>query len=492
MKPAFTLFILLWISATVPAQATSSDVAIVTTYSENNKFYLRSVPYDDEFPTLKGRTFVYQNGNPRPIYVFDRGFDSIEEDSNNLILSNDGQVIFFAIPWQANEDKDGLKSITIYQNGKLIRSFTETEVTGCNKKEERCSLLYSNYEQVVDKEKSNLGTVNYRKTFKEGTDDKERFLSDYPIFVSNDIVYLTDSRKQVHLFDLRKAANLGSRTFDDIFAEIKNKGRSNRTELSHQKSHTYLEFPKLMNGVSTYQALARFIGMKPADLAASKDEAYKLYTFTVSVDILRDGRLEIEDIEIDPELPKEKIVEFFNTHRFDISEVPRVFDQWHLSREYFSFRKANNRIARQEKQLEIAEARKDREKRMTLESINGVYIPRDMGECFVELDKLLGEIDKKEIRALRTRDEMIRYHLDMGMWMRNNWSLWGGSRLYKYFLDKGLRDPEDMSSLILFYYYDWLTGQKENWKQWEKDPRRPFSEPADQRFSETINSRRKP
>lgn len=133
-------------------QASGSHVAIVITYSQNQKYYLKSVPYDDEFPTVRGKTFVYKSSNSTPLYAFDRGFDSVEEDSNNLILSNDGEVIFFAIPWAANEAQEGLKSITIYKHGKIIKSFTETEVNGCDKKRERCSLLYSNYDQVVDRE----------------------------------------------------------------------------------------------------------------------------------------------------------------------------------------------------------------------------------------------------------------------------------------------------------------------------------------------------
>ena len=69
---------------------------------------------------------------------------------------------------------------------------------------------------------------------------------------------------------------------------------------------------------------------------------------------------------------------------------------------------------------------------------------------------------------------MIKYHLGLGMWMRNNWGLWGGSRLQKYFTDKGVTHPEGMSSVILFYYWDWLQGRKDTWKDWEKNPKSVF------------------
>ena len=127
----------------VCGQAISSAVQIIKTYSQNAHFYLKSIPYDSEFPTLRGKTYVYRVGNPAPLYVFDRGFDSVDVDSNNLILSNDGEVIFYLIPWEPNEEREGLKSINIYKHGKILKSFTETEIHGCDKKRERCNLVYS-------------------------------------------------------------------------------------------------------------------------------------------------------------------------------------------------------------------------------------------------------------------------------------------------------------------------------------------------------------
>jgi hypothetical protein len=60
--------------------------------------------------------------------------------------------------------------------------------------------------------------------------------------------------------------------------------------------------------------------------------------------------------------------------------------------------------------------------------------------------------------------------------MRNNWGLWSSSRLQKYFTDKGVMHPDDMSSVILFFYYDWLKGKKETWKEWDKSPKSVFQD----------------
>jgi hypothetical protein len=51
-------------------------------------------------------------------------------------------------------------------------------------------------------------------------------------------------------------------------------------------------------------------------------------------------------------------------------------------------------------------------------------------------------------------------HFGFGMWIRNNWCLWGGSRLSKYFNDLGIFHPDDMSSIILTSYHRYLNGEE--------------------------------
>jgi hypothetical protein len=77
-----------------------------------------------------------------------------------------------------------------------------------------------------------------------------------------------------------------------------------------------------------------------------------------------------------------------------------------------------------------------------------VYIPKDLDECYAQLEKLLS---KEDIAAMKSGAEkdMVLYHHGLGMWLRNNWGLWKGSRLSKWFNDKGIRHPDDMSGIIL-------------------------------------------
>ncbi len=443
---------------------------IVTVHSENDRFYMKSVPFDNEWPTLRGKTSVFAVGNPTSLYVIDRGFDSVERDSNNLILSNDGETIFFALPWGASEDQEGLKSITIYRHGRILKSYTQTDVSGCDLKQERCSLLYSNFDAVVDRERSGLGTPDFRKVFKEGIDAKERFLSDFPIFSLGNTVYLTDSKRKTHLFDLETGRLVTSVAFDTLYNQMANPGRLTRMELERIETPVFFKFPDLSDGRAAEASLAEHLGMKTVDVFRKADDKYKRYCVTVNANIRGDGRLEVESLEVDPDLPKDRILEFFLSNTFDRRSIPAVFESWNLGDEYFFFRKSDNRLARKEKKVEEDKDREEYVARLTAETIDGVYIPKDLGDCFVALDKILSKVDMDEMRALPNRDGMVRYHLGLGMWLRNHWELWGGSRLQKYFTDRGVHHPDDMSGLILRYYYDWLNGRQDAWKDWEKAP----------------------
>ena len=91
----------------------------------------------------------------------------------------------------------------------------------------------------------------------------------------------------------------------------------------------------------------------------------------------------------------------------------------------------------------MLEQQKELQASLTAERLEGIYIPRDLGECFVELDKMLAEVSRNEMRALPKREGMIEDHMGLGMGLRNSWGLWRGSRLQKYFMDGGVKHPDE-------------------------------------------------
>ena len=98
------------------------------------------------------------------------------------------------------------------------------------------------------------------------------------------------------------------------------------------------------------------------------------------------------------------------------------------------------------------------ENRKTLDTLRGVYIPKDLDDCFKQLGVILEDSLIKKIERM-TEDEFVgNAHFGLGMWLRNNWQLWGGSRLSYYFNDMGIYHPDDKSGIILTSYHRYLKG----------------------------------
>jgi hypothetical protein len=79
--------------------------------------------------------------------------------------------------------------------------------------------------------------------------------------------------------------------------------------------------------------------------------------------------------------------------------------------------------------------------------IDGIYIPRNLEETWVALEKDLVADDRKKIRSI-SEDEFVGKDFFGSMGLRNDWGLWRGSRLAKYFNGLGIYHPDDMSLLI--------------------------------------------
>lgn len=87
-----------------------------------------------------------------------------------------------------------------------------------------------------------------------------------------------------------------------------------------------------------------------------------------------------------------------------------------------------------------------------------VYVPKDLEDSFRELKAMLMPelLDKMKNGS---QEKMSMYHYGLGMWMRNNWGLWSGSRFAKYFNALGINNADDMSGIILDVFWNHLNGR---------------------------------
>ena len=86
------------------------------------------------------------------------------------------------------------------------------------------------------------------------------------------------------------------------------------------------------------------------------------------------------------------------------------------------------------------------------------YTPKDLTECFQLLQIIL---PRETVTELKFTDEedLYRYHLGLGMGLRNNWGLWRNSRLRQYFNKMGIHHPDDMSGIIIKSFWRYLSYQ---------------------------------
>lgn len=336
-------------------------------YSQNRVYYMVVVPFDSEAPTLRGMTTVFKTGDDTPLYTLERGFDLFPENfidrfsgkkiSRYIYLSNDGQTILYICPERMYTEKteEGLNSINIYKNGKLFKSYTDKELIGCatvgnifEMNDGECeTLVYSevdkNIERAYDLEKSKL---EKRKVYKRGINDKKKFLMEFSVFCYDDIVYLTDPKKRVHLFDLSKGVLIRTERFNRIYNDIKNKASLNEYEsVGYNMPYPILEFPNLEDGRDTYKILADLIGMEQLNDYECNvgKKGYRTYQVWIDAYLTREGLLEINNISVDDQLSKDKINNFFNKNRFDSSFIPEVFDKWYLGNRLFCLGKMSEK-----------------------------------------------------------------------------------------------------------------------------------------------------
>lgn len=114
-----------------------------------------------------------------------------------------------------------------------------------------------------------------------------------------------------------------------------------------------------------------------------------------------------------------------------------------------------NKFVEQQKRLD-----EKNKVRYVKDTLDGVYIPKNLEDCFNQIDTFWNDSTKIQVKNLQEKEFVGRAHFGFGTWIRNNWCLWGGSRLSKYFNNLGIYHPDDMSGIILKSYYRYLNNKE--------------------------------
>ncbi len=91
--------------------------------------------------------------------------------------------------------------------------------------------------------------------------------------------------------------------------------------------------------------------------------------------------------------------------------------------------------------------------RLRQEVLYGSYIPKDVNEVFVELNKKMDQASKNKFKSMPEAVAATKLFFSLGRWMTHNWGLYEGSRLSKYMQDMGVFHPDDMVRFLIIAYH---------------------------------------
>lgn len=94
----------------------------------------------------------------------------------------------------------------------------------------------------------------------------------------------------------------------------------------------------------------------------------------------------------------------------------------------------------------------------TADTLFDIHIPKDLEDCYKQINSFWNDSTKQAVKNWEEEIFRSKLHHGFGMWLRNNWQLWRGSRLSIYFNQMGIYHPDDMSDIILTSYHRNLNG----------------------------------
>lgn len=453
----FAFLITLLLTQQVLGQTTYSNCTIDDVYSQNGEFYIQTIPFDNIEQTTTGKSIVCKSDKTL-LYEIPRHFENSYD--RMIFLSNDGKTIVYIQNREYYWKGVNYNCIEIYKNGFLFKQFKLNDLITCDSNNEDCFLFYNGAIDSV-KWKSGKKEIVYKKT----ATNLEKTATEKPIFINNDTIYIFTKTNEIVKIDLT-TTKITKSVFSEISEEWLKSIKPIKFEYEEFKASSLYGLPNLSNGNPIEKGIANEFNMSIFPEFKKNSDKYKRYSIKIQIIVDTNGNAVIDEIENYSDLSEEKIKSFIESHKFETNSIPIVTEKWRFDG-WIELMNKSKRLSKKEKKIEEIKEDEAYKKRIIADTIEGIYIPKNLEECFIQLDKILKPKDIETIKNLKSKDDMSNYHFGLGLWIRNNWGLWGGSRLQIYFFNKGVNHPDNMSGIILEYYYEWLHNENENWKNFE-------------------------
>lgn len=105
------------------------------------------------------------------------------------------------------------------------------------------------------------------------------------------------------------------------------------------------------------------------------------------------------------------------------------------------------------------EFEKQYNERIKKDKLNNVYIPKNLDDAMLQLDKIISAESQTKIKAIPEDTVCTLLHNRLGQWMILNWGFYGGSRLSHYLRSAGVTFPDDMADFLILAYHHRLNGK---------------------------------
>lgn len=99
------------------------------------------------------------------------------------------------------------------------------------------------------------------------------------------------------------------------------------------------------------------------------------------------------------------------------------------------------------------EFEKQYQTRIKMDKLNNVYIPKNLDDALLQLEKLTSPESRIKFRSIPEDSVCLYMHNRLGQWIILNWGFYGGSRLSHYLRSAGITYPDDMADFLILAYH---------------------------------------
>ena len=297
MKKAITLILLILLCEIAKADMPGPAYQYKR-YSENGKFYFKSIPYYNYDQTSFGKTIVYNSTTKKSIFRIN---NYLPETS---FISNTGKSLATITYWMwGHSDFEKQELIKIYREGKKPIQFF--------------------FNDLFDNKSKSKKTVSHTLWYDE-------------VLVNSDVLYVITFENKVICISLTsgKIIRRTTRNGCKLCSETKKLKVPKSTTYTNIKYPEKYIFPDLISGRKFHSSLIKFLGKNEVE---EYDDCKYYISVSGTIDRVGNCKIFMIEVELDKkpnEKLQRKVVNWIIKQKYQTNLIPKNCDKW-VFEEYF-------------------------------------------------------------------------------------------------------------------------------------------------------------